>query len=65
VLTLPSTVRVFVATEAVDMRKSFDGLVGATREVIRANPMLCGGLHYVAWILARRHSSQMRIDIVT
>lgn len=46
-LTLPSTVRVFVATEPVDMRKSFDGLVCATREVIGSDPM--SGHLYVYW----------------
>jgi len=40
-LTLPSTVRVFLAPGATDMRKSFDGLAAATRQVIRKDP-LCG-----------------------
>jgi transposase len=46
-LTLPRAVRVFVATEPVDMRKSFDGLVGATREAIGADPM--SGHLFVFW----------------
>jgi len=33
VLTLPPTVRVFVATEPVDMRGSFDALSGAVRRL--------------------------------
>lgn len=38
-LTLPSTVRVYMASEPVDMRKSFDGLSAATREVLQEDPM--------------------------
>lgn len=37
-LTLPPTVRIFVAAEPVDLRKGFDGLAGATRAVIRQDP---------------------------
>jgi transposase len=39
VLTLPSTVRIYVATEPVDLRRGFDGLAAATREIIRENPL--------------------------
>jgi len=38
-LSLPTTMRVFVAVKATDMRKSFDGLVAATRSVIEEDPM--------------------------
>ena len=38
-LSLPSTMRVFVAVEPTDMRKSFDGLVAAARGVIRQDPL--------------------------
>ena len=38
-LTMPSTVRVFVCTRATDMRKSFDGLSAMTVEVIRQDPL--------------------------
>jgi len=38
-LTLPPTVRIFVAAEPVDLRKGFDGLAGATRTIIRQNPL--------------------------
>ena len=38
-LTLPSAVRIHVAVEPVDMRKSFDGLAAVTREHIRLDPM--------------------------
>jgi transposase len=38
-LTLPPAVRVFVCLEPTDMRKGFDGLAAATREVIREDPL--------------------------
>lgn len=38
-LTLPSSVRIYVAAEAVDLRRGFDGLAATTRSVIRQNPM--------------------------
>jgi len=39
VLTLPASVRIYVAAEAVDLRRGFDGLAAATRELIRENPL--------------------------
>lgn len=36
---LPHGVRVFVCTQPTDMRKSFDGLIAATRTVIGQNPL--------------------------
>jgi transposase len=39
VLTLPSTVRIFVCLEATDMRKGFDGLAAVTLEVIGEDPL--------------------------
>lgn len=38
-LTLPPSVRVYVATTAVDMRNSFDGLATKTREALGHEPM--------------------------
>lgn len=38
-LTLPATVRIFLAVGATDMRKSFDGLAEATRSVIGKDPL--------------------------
>jgi len=38
VLTLPSSVRIVVAAEAVDLRRGFDGLAAATRSVMREDP---------------------------
>jgi transposase len=39
VLTLPSSVRIYVASEPVDLRRGFDGLAAITRGVIRADPL--------------------------
>lgn len=38
-LTLPASVRIYVAAEAVDLRRGFDGLSAATRSVIGADPL--------------------------
>lgn len=38
-MTLPAAVRIFVAAEAVDLRRRFDGLAAATRSVIREDPL--------------------------
>ena len=35
----PHGVRVFLCTQATDMRKSFDGLIAATKSVIGENPL--------------------------
>jgi len=39
VLTLPSTVRVYVATQPIDLRKSFDGLSLAVTSVLDLDPL--------------------------
>lgn len=38
-LTLPAAVRIYVAAEAVDLRRGFDGLAATTRSVIREDPL--------------------------
>jgi transposase len=38
-LTLPATVRIYMATEPVDLRRGFDGLAAATRQIIREDPL--------------------------
>lgn len=38
-LSLPPTVRIFVAAEPVDLRRGFDGLASTTRAVIRQDPL--------------------------
>ena len=35
---LPASTRIFVCTEAVDLRKSFDGLAQCTREILECDP---------------------------
>jgi len=39
VLTLPSSVRIYMAAEPVDLRRGFDGLAAATRHIIHADPL--------------------------
>ena len=36
---LPASVRIYVAAEAVDLRRGFDGLAATTRSVIRQDPL--------------------------
>jgi transposase len=38
-LSLPPSVRIFVALEPLDMRSSFDGLANATRHVLDQDPL--------------------------
>lgn len=38
-LTLPPSVRLYVATEPVDFRKGFDGLASVARHVVGEDPM--------------------------
>lgn len=38
-LTLPAAVRIYVAAEAVDLRRGFDGLAASTRSLIREDPL--------------------------
>jgi transposase len=46
-LTLPSSVRVYVATRPFDLRKSFDGLAAAVISVFGGDPV--SGHLYVFW----------------
>jgi transposase len=39
VLSIPPTMRVFVAVQPTDMRNSFSGLVSATRSIIQQDPL--------------------------
>jgi len=38
-LTLPSTIKVYLGAEAIDLRKSFDALASITREVMQKDPL--------------------------
>ena len=54
--TLPHGVRVFLCTQATDMRKSFDGLIAATKLVIGQDP-LSGHL----FVFANRGRTRLKI----
>jgi len=51
-LTLSSTVRIYLAAEPVDLRRGFDGLAAATRQIIREDP-LSG--HFFCFVNRRRN----------
>jgi len=53
---IPSTVRIFVCTEPQDMRRSFDGLALATRQVLGQDPR-SGAL----FVFANRRGRQLRV----
>lgn len=55
-LMLPPSVRIYLATEPVDCRKSFDGLAATTRSVLRQDP-LSGHL----FVFRNRRGDQLRI----
>ena len=54
-LTLPPSVRIFVATEATDLRKSFDGLSAIVESVFGHDPL--SGHVFVFW---NRRGNQVR-----
>jgi hypothetical protein len=45
---LSPSVRIFVSTKPVDMRRGFDGLFGLVQGLTGQDPYLCGELRYVA-----------------
>ena len=55
---LPSVVRIYLATEPVDLRRGFDGLAAATRSLIGLDPM-CG---HIFVFLNRRRNLRGRLD---
>lgn len=55
-LTLPPTVRVFLAIEPADMRRSLDGLAELTREVLKRDP-LSGHL----FVFRNRRSDRIKV----
>ena len=55
-LTLPSTVRIYVATQPIDLRKSFDGLSLAVSNVLQRDPL--GGHLYCFF---NRRATMVRI----
>jgi transposase len=57
-LTLPSSVRIFIAAEPVDLRRGFDGLAATTRSLIRQDP-LSG--HVFAFVNRRRNRIKLLV----
>lgn len=57
-LSLPPSVRIFVAIGPVDLRKGFDGLAAATRELLRQDP-LSG--HLFVFINRRRNRAKILV----
>jgi transposase len=55
-LSFPPTVRVYTANEAVDMRKSYDGLSGCVEHLLHADP-LSGHL----FVFFNRRRTQVKI----
>ncbi len=55
-LSLPASVRIYVAAEPVDLRCGFDGLAAATRQILRADP-LSGHL----FVFTNRRSNRLKI----
>jgi hypothetical protein len=47
-LSFPPSTKIFLCSQAVDMRKSFDALSGLIQTHFGQNPLLCGELQYVA-----------------
>ena len=57
-LTFAGRMRIFVASEPVDLRRGFDGLAAATRQVIEAEP-LSG--HLFAFLNRRRNRMKLLV----
>ena len=53
---LPGQVKIFVANVAVDFRKTFDGLCGVVREVLREEPQSAA-----LFVFRNRRGDQVRI----
>jgi transposase len=52
-LSLPPSVRLFVATQPIDGRKGADSLMVLVRDVLHHDPLLCVATRYVAWPVDR------------
>ena len=59
-LSLPPSVRLFVATQAVDGRKGADSLMVIVRDVFGHDPLLCVVVRYVAAVVRWRQASGFR-----
>jgi transposase len=58
VLTFPASVRIFVCAEPVDLRRGFDRLASAAREVVRQDP---ASGHVFAFLNRRRDRIKMLV----
>ena len=56
-LMLPASVRIYVAAEAVDLRRGFDGLAAATRSLIRQDP-----LNWHLFVFLNRRRNRIRLE---
>jgi transposase len=57
-LTLPPSVRIFIAAEPIDLRRGFDGLAATTRSLIRRDP-LSG--HVFAFVNRRKNRIKLLV----
>jgi transposase len=57
-LTLPSSVRIYVAAESVDLRRGFDGLAAAARSLMGQNPM---SGHVFAFVNRRKNRMKLLV----
>ncbi len=57
-LSLPPSVRIFVACDPVDLRRGFDGLAGAVRSIIREDPH---SGHIFAFLNRRRDRAKLLV----
>jgi len=57
-LTFPASVRIFICAEAIDLRRGFDRLAGAAREVVRQDPT---SGHVFAFLNRRRDRIKMLV----
>jgi transposase len=47
-ITVPAGVRIYLGMGPTDMRKGIDGLSMLVQELLKLDPFLCIGRHYVA-----------------
>ena len=57
-LTLPASVRIYIAAGAVDLRRGFDGLAGLARSVLRVAPM---SGHVLVFLNRRRNRMKLLV----